>query len=343
MRNTIDLRGVARHYGPIRAVDGVDLAVAPGEALGLIGHNGAGKTTLFKLMLGLERPTAGTIEIDGIPAFGARFRDVRRRIGYMPESTSLYPNLTGFETLHFFARLKGADVAECTSLLGHVGLAHAAVRPVRQYSKGMAQRLLFAQALLGAPRILFLDEPTHGLDPSGVSEFYAILGELRADGITVVLTSHVLSEVEQRVDRLALMSSGKLQAVGTVQALRAALDLPLAFDVCVRDGGERDLRAALTTLSIESEIHHGRARFHCARNAKLAVLAALSTLGSDLVDVNLKEPTLEDVFLGYRRDRMSAAREAKPSEGPKNPSTRDSGETDTRSRACDQRAKEVEA
>ena len=101
--NTIEVRGAVRHYGPVRAVDGVDLAVAPGEALGLIGHNGAGKTTLFRLMLGLERPTAGTIEIAGIPVLGARFRDVRRRIGYMPESTSLYPNLTGRETLRFFA------------------------------------------------------------------------------------------------------------------------------------------------------------------------------------------------------------------------------------------------
>ena len=297
--NTIEVRGAVRHYGPVRAVDGVDLAVAPGEALGLIGHNGAGKTTLFRLMLGLERPTAGTIEIAGIPVLGARFRDVRRRIGYMPESTSLYPNLTGRETLRFFARLKGADAARAEPLLARVGLEHAADRPVRQYSKGMAQRLLFAQALLGAPRILFLDEPTHGLDPAGVSEFYATLGELRADGVTVVLTSHVLSEVEQRVDRLALMSAGRVQAVGTVQALRDALDLPLAFDVRVRDA-ERELRAVLGALAIEPEVRGERASFRCARGAKVAVLAALASLGNRLVDVNLREPTLEEVFLGYR-------------------------------------------
>jgi len=300
--NVIEIRGVARHYGPVRAVDGVDLSIARGEAIGLIGHNGAGKTTLFRLMLGLERPSGGRIDIDGEAAHGPRFRDVRRRIGYMPESASLYPNLTGLETLRFFARLKDAHPGTCEPLLARVGLAHAADRPVRQYSKGMAQRLLFAQALLGAPRILFLDEPTHGLDPSGVSDFYAILGEMRGAGVTVVLTSHVLAEVEQRVDRLALMSGGRLQATGSVQALREALDLPLSFDVRVREGGEGDLCAALRALAVEPpQIDGVRATFRCARGAKLAVLAALSGLGHGLVDVSLKEPTLEEVFLGYRR------------------------------------------
>jgi Cu-processing system ATP-binding protein len=191
--NVIEIRDVARHFGDVHAVDGVSLSVARGEALGLIGHNGAGKTTLFKLMLGLERPTSGTIEVEGEAVNGPRFRDVRRRIGFMPESASLYPNLTGFETLRFFARLKGADAAQCTRLLERVGLTHAAARPVKHYSKGMGQRLLFAQALLGSPHLLFLDEPTHGLDPAAVRDFYDLLAEMRAGGVTVVLTSHVLA------------------------------------------------------------------------------------------------------------------------------------------------------
>ena len=300
--NVIEIRDVSRHYGPVRAVDGVDLSVARGEAIGLIGHNGAGKTTLFKLMLGLEQPTGGTIEVDGESVHGPRFRGVRRHIGFMPEAASLYPNLTGIETLRFFARLKNADPASCLPLLARVGLAQASGRPVRHYSKGMAQRLLFAQALLGDPHILLLDEPTHGLDPAGVRDFYDILGDMRAGGVTVVLASHVLAEVEQRVDRLALMNEGKLQASGTVQALRDALDLPLGFEVRVCEGGEGELRAALAMLAaVPPEFRNGHATFRCPRGAKLAVLAALSGLGSRLLDVHVKEPTLEDVFLGYRK------------------------------------------
>jgi Cu-processing system ATP-binding protein len=314
----IDIRGVSRHYGAVRAVDGVDLAVARGEAVGLIGHNGAGKTTLFKLMLGLERPTAGAIAIDGESVHGARFREVRRHIGFMPESASLYPNLTGHETLRFFARLKNADASACLPLLERVGLAHAVDRPVRHYSKGMAQRLLFAQALLGDPHILFLDEPTHGLDPAGVSDFYAVLAEMRARGVTVVLTSHVLAEVEQRVDRLALMSEGRLQASGTVQALRDALDLPVGFEVQVREDGEVALRAALSPIAIAPPaIAGGRATFQCARGAKLAALAALTGLGTRILDIHVKEPTLEDVFLGYRRGQERAAPGATRTRAPR--------------------------
>ena len=204
--------GVHKHYGPMHAVDGVDLDIRAGELFGLIGHNGAGKSTLFKMMLGLIPATAGEIRIDGAQVSGGNFRAVRRTIGYLPENVVLYDNLTGLETLHFFSRLKGASPAECAPALERVGLAHAAKRRVREYSKGMRQRLGFAQALLGKPRILFLDEPTTGLDPEAIRSFYAILRQLRSEGVTMVITSHILAEIQERVDRLAIMTAGKIQA-----------------------------------------------------------------------------------------------------------------------------------
>ena len=151
-----------KHYGALHAVDGIDLRVERGEIFGLIGHNGAGKSTLFKMILGLVPATSGDIRVSGATVQGRDFRAARRHLGYLPENVVLYDNLNGLETLHFFARLKGAPLAECPAMLEKVGLAHAGKRPVREYSKGMRQRLGFAQALLGQPQVLFSTNPPAG-------------------------------------------------------------------------------------------------------------------------------------------------------------------------------------
>lgn len=296
----IEVRGAARHYGAVRAVDGVDLAVGRGELFGLIGHNGAGKSTLFKMMLGLVPVSRGEIRIDGTAVGGRDFRAVRRKIGYLPENVVLYDNLTGLETLHFFARLKGVQSGGCGAVLERVGLAHAAGRRVREYSKGMRQRLGFAQALLGNPQILFLDEPTTGLDPEAIREFYLILRGLRAEGVTVVITSHILAEIQQRVDRLAIMAAGKVQALGTVQDLREQMDLPLWFDVHTAEADFAAVRDALGSLPVGTiEARDGHVAVQVRRESKMAVLAALAALGSRVRDLHVREPSLEDVFFGF--------------------------------------------
>ena len=293
-------RGVHKPYGPIHAVDGVDLEVRSGELFGLIGHNGAGKSTMFKMMLGLIPLTAGEIRIDGAPVPGSDFRAVRRKVGYLPENVVLYDNLTGAETLDFFARLKGVSPAQNAALLERVGLMHAAKRRVREYSKGMRQRLGFAQALLGKPRILFLDEPTTGLDPEAIRGFYAILRQLKGEGVTMVITSHILAEIQERVDRLAIMAAGKVQATGTVQALREQMDLPLWFDVRVAPEDFEAVRNALGGLPVGAiEARDGRVAVQCARDAKMAVIAALASLNGKVRDLTVREPSLEDVFFGF--------------------------------------------
>jgi Cu-processing system ATP-binding protein len=249
--NVIEVRNAFKYYGEVLAVDGVTLTVHKGETLGLIGHNGAGKSTLFKMLLGLIPPTSGDIHINGTPVRGGAFRELRRSIGYLPENVVFYDNLTGLETLQFFAALKGCDRPACLPLLEKVGLAQAATRRVDGYSKGMRQRLGFAQALLGKPRILFLDEPTTGLDPEGIREFYQVLHELNDQGVTVVITSHILSEIQERVQRLAVMKSGRLHALGTVQELREAVDLPLVIRLRLQCSRET-LAAALQGVALEN-------------------------------------------------------------------------------------------
>ena len=297
----ISLRGVHKHFGALRAVDGVDLDIRTGEILGLIGHNGAGKSTLFKLMLGLETPSAGAILIDGTPVRGRPFRAVRRGIGFLPEHVVLYDNLDGLETLRFFARLKGAPLAQCAQLLEQVGLNHAGKRPVREYSKGMRQRLGFAQALLGKPRVLFLDEPTNGLDPEAIRDFYLVLRQLQAAGTTIVITSHILAELQGRVDRLAIMAAGKLLAVGSVQDLRERTALPLVIEADLDATDLDTVATALQELAPAPETTSTGLRWHCPRQHKMAALAALGALNTRVNDLRLLEPSLEDMFFGLSR------------------------------------------
>ncbi|MGC5886837.1 ABC transporter ATP-binding protein [Ralstonia pseudosolanacearum] len=299
----IVLRDVGKDYGTVRAVDGVNLEVGYGELFGLIGHNGAGKSTLFRMMLGLIPVSEGEIHVAGASLRTAAFRAARRRIGYLPENLALYDNLSGLETLRFFARLKGAPMGDCEALLARVGLQGATAKPVRAYSKGMRQRLGFAQALLGAPRVLFLDEPTNGLDPAAIHDFYAMLQRLREQGVTILITSHILAELQQRIDRLAVMADGHILALGSVAGLREQADLPLDLVLRVESGSRAAFRQHLAPLRAHGvEIEDGPAEqdltLRCRHAVKMQVLATLQSLGGRLLDLQIREASLEDLFFG---------------------------------------------
>lgn len=301
----IVLRGVSKDYGAVRAVNNVDLEIGHGELFGLIGHNGAGKSTLFKMMLGLIPMSAGEIHVAGASLRTAAFRDARRHIGYLPENLALYDNLSGLETLRFFARLKGAPTGDCETLLARVGLQGAGAKPVRAYSKGMRQRLGFAQTLLGAPRVLFLDEPTNGLDPAAIHDFYATLQQLREQGVTILITSHILAELQQRIDRLAIMADGRVVGLGSVAGLREQADLPLTLVLRVESGSRPAFRQQLAPLRAQGvEIEDGPAEhdlvLRCRHAAKMHVLAMLHSLGGRLLDLQIHEASLEDLFFGLR-------------------------------------------
>src|SRR3954469_20096669 len=231
----IAARGLGRHYGAHRAVDGLDFTLDAGTTLALIGHNGAGKTTLMKLILALIRPTSGSLKVIGAAPAQAPLEH-RRQIGFLPENVAFHDELTGTQTLRFYARLKRAPLQQCDALLERVGLSFAASRRVKTYSKGMRQRLGLAQALLGEPRLLLLDEPTTGLDPASRAEFFQIMHELSDRGATVIISSHILTELEAKTDLVAIMNTGHLAAFGPLDVLRREADLPVRISVATPHG-----------------------------------------------------------------------------------------------------------
>lgn len=214
----VGLRGLR-----LRAVDHVSLAVRPGEVFGLLGPNGSGKSTTIKLLLGLLEPTAGECAIFGVPSGRV---EARRDVGYLPEAPNFYRFLTGRELVTFYGRmcgLAGAALREgVDEVIALVGLAGAADRRVGTYSKGMLQRIGLAQALVHDPRLLILDEPTAGVDPVGSAEMAELILALKARGKTVLITSHLLGQIEDLCDRVAILDRGRLVAEGRVADLAGA-------------------------------------------------------------------------------------------------------------------------
>ena len=232
----VSLDAVSKSYGSETVVSDVSLDIQAGECVVLVGHNGAGKTTLMKLMLGLTRPTTGKVEVLGANPSTSGAVAQHKSLGYLPESVALYEAMSGREILAFYARLKGVAKSECERLLDVVGLADAAGRRVGTYSKGMRQRLGLAQAMLGNPRLLFLDEPTTGLDPGLRHQFYELIEGLHQNGATSLISSHALSEVEARADRFIIMKSGVMVANGTLDELYLQAALPVRLNIAVASG-----------------------------------------------------------------------------------------------------------
>ena len=216
----IAYRGFTKDFGQVRAVDGIDLDVASGETLALIGPNGSGKTTTLKALVGLVRPTSGRITIAGFDATNDG-PAARARLGYLPQRLTFPEGVTAREVLHYFARLRQLDDVSEVAFLGRVGLAAAAGRLVDGFSGGMRQRLGLALALLGDPSALVLDEPSAALDPSGALMVRDILSDIRHEGTTILISSHDLGEVAALADRVAVFVAGKVVAAGTIAELEA--------------------------------------------------------------------------------------------------------------------------
>ncbi|KAA0010287.1 ABC transporter ATP-binding protein [Billgrantia pellis] len=298
MTAVIEFHGVTRRDGDVVRLDALDLTVCEGEVLALLGHNGAGKTTTMKLILGLLSPSEGSISVLGGAPDGAHAETLRRRLGYLPENVSFYEPLSGREVLEFFARLKRVDRRQVDELLEQVGLGAAAKRRVKTYSKGMRQRLGLAQALLGEPRLLLLDEPTTGLDPAATRDFYDTVRRLRERGCTVLLSSHVLPGVEPYIDRALILGGGRRLALGSLETLRAEAALPTTIRARGRLEGA-DWQRLWSESRIQARPLNGHeVALSVPADAKLAVLRHL-TAHPGVEDVELLPPTLEHLYTHF--------------------------------------------
>ena len=275
--NAVELHNVYQQYGSMAVLDNISLSLAEGEVLGLFGHNGAGKTTTVRLILGLLQATTGEVRV----------------LGFLPENVTFYPQLTGRETLLHFARLKGAAVQQVDDLLEQVGLTAASSKRVKTYSKGMRQRLGLAQALLGRPRLLLLDEPTVGLDPIATQELYQVIGRLRDEGTSIVICSHVLPGVEPYIDRAAVLALGRLEAVGTLHELRSQAQLP----VRIRAAGLTVAQLSAPEVQAIRPLHGVWHELLVAPMDKLATVQRILQLQPQ--DLEVQPPSLEDLYCYY--------------------------------------------
>lgn len=295
MNETVRISGVAKSYGRVAAVRDLSLTLMAGETIALVGHNGAGKTTLIKLMLGLIRPSAGTVSVLGDNPAAGEF-SARRRLGYLPESVSFNMALTGRETLAFYGRLKGVPHGEIAPLFDRVGLAAAADRRVGGYSKGMRQRLGLAQALLGDPKVLLLDEPTTGLDPALRRSFYEIVDELRAGGATVLLSSHALTELEGKVDRIIVVNNGVKIADGTIEELRGIARLPTRIRVRLSYQSADDIEGWMKRTGAWRRVNGQMLEIDAAPEDKITLLRAAAAADAPVKDLDVVPPTLDEIY-----------------------------------------------
>ena len=290
----IQLRGVSKRYADRWVVDQVDLSIHAGERFALLGHNGAGKTTLIKLILGLCQPTQGEIVVQGRDRRAAGSRGMN--IGFLPESVAFDDSMSGREMLRFYASLKQQSAKTCDELLRQVGLSDAAGMRIRTYSKGMRQRLGLAQALLGNPSLMLLDEPTTGLDPALRALFYEIIKQRAAAGFTALISSHALTEIEASVDRVAIMKNGAVVACGSLDELRARAGLPTTIRVQVPAGGTAAVAESLHDKVDILRVNERSVVLNCFDKQKVAVLRHLVCLDKPILDVDITPVKLEQLY-----------------------------------------------
>jgi len=301
-------QGLSKRYGRTVAVDDLDLEVHRGEIFGLLGPNGSGKTTTILMLLGLTEPSGGELSIVGLDPRRQPL-SVKRRVGYLPDTVGFYDDLSGRENLAYTAALLGMrrELARepIEAALERVGLPEAAGSRVRTYSRGMRQRLGLAELLLKNPEVAILDEPTLGLDPEAADWFLETVRSLRDEGMTLLLSSHLLHQVQSVCDRVGLFANGRMLLTGTLDELAGrVLDAAWRIDLetQVSDGRELDVVAALRAVPGVREVQSdadGGCTVHAHQDIRGPLVRAVLEAGADVTGIALHRPQLDEIYRRY--------------------------------------------
>jgi ABC-2 type transport system ATP-binding protein len=307
----IEARGLTKRYGTFVAVDHIDLAIEQGEVFGLLGPNGAGKTTTILMIMGLTDVSDGTVRVLGLDPARQPLA-VKRHIGYMPDSVGFYETLTARENLAYSGRLAGLERGyidrRIEEVLARVGLGAVVGQKVRTFSRGMRQRLGLADALLRSPKIVVLDEPTSGLDPQATQEFLDLIRALKREGITVILSSHLLEKVQAICDRVAMFNAGRIALCGSVTDLGRQV-LGGGHRILVEARGGKIEQALAAIPGIVRVRHEGDQRYvlEAESDIRPIVAATVSGAGGELLSLGIRQASLESVYSRYFEEAAHAA------------------------------------
>jgi ABC-2 type transport system ATP-binding protein len=308
----ITARGLTKRYGEAVVVDALDFDIFKGEIFGLLGPNGAGKTTTILMMLGLTDVSAGTVTVAGHDPVREPLQ-VKRRVGYLPDAVGFYDNLTAVENLTYTARLMGISRKErdrrIADALAQVRLSDAAHRNVAVFSRGMRQRLGLAELVMKRAEIAILDEPTSGLDPQSTHEFLGMIGELKREGVTVLITSHLLDQVQRTCDRVALFQSGRILIMGTVAELaRQVLGDGFVVDVEAAAAPGKDLVArlgAITGVRSVQQTAEGTYRLTADHDVRAEAARAVVAADGALTRLSVDDPSLDTIYTRFFEKKIA--------------------------------------
>jgi len=299
----IEVINLTKIYDKIPVVNNLSFNVKKGEIFGFLGPNGAGKTTTIKSILGLINKNSGIIKINGIN-ISNNGKEIKKNIGFLPERVAFYDNLTALQNLYFYAEMKNVKQGECANLLIEMGLKEHAHKKVGKFSHGMKQRLGMARAMLGNPSILILDEPTGGLDPHGVKLIREKIKDLNKKGVTVFVSSHILSEIQAIADQVGIVNKGAIVAKNSVSQLSNELNIKPKLILELKEISDKVIKSLEKVKGVEKiKIRGNKLEIICNAEIRAKVVVAIEKAKGNILNIQTAEPTLEEIFMKFTEEK----------------------------------------